>query len=159
LLGRAGYATVAEGKLWEGDPRRMGFSDAATTDPEAFVRRGQEHLFAFLDANAGKRPFFVWWAPELPHVPHDPPRRLLERFPRESIAVPAELEGATERREKYLDRERALLAMVAWMDEGVGELVAKLRASGAYENTLFVFLIDNGWANGCVSKGWGLDKG
>jgi arylsulfatase A-like enzyme len=156
LLARAGYATLEEGKFWEGDPRAMGFTDAALASAETFVRQGQEHLFAFLDANAGARPFFVWWAPELPHVPHDPPRRLLERIPRESIVVPAELESAPERREKYLDRARAA------RDGGVdGE--RRARREAARERRLrehaFVFLIDNGWANGCVSKGWALDRG
>jgi uncharacterized sulfatase len=49
--------------------------------------------------------------------------------------------------------------MDAWLDAGVEELVEKLRAHDVLENTLLVFLIDNGWANGCVSKGWALDKG
>lgn len=158
-LARAGYATRGEGKFWERDPRLMGFSNEAIVNYETFVRAGQAELFAFLDSHAAAQPFFVWWAPQLPHVPHDPPRRLLERIPRERIRVPPWLASDGARREKFLERERALLAMGAWLDEGVGELVAKLRALGTYENTLFVFLIDNGWANGCVSKGWGLDKG
>jgi arylsulfatase A-like enzyme len=41
----------------------------------------------------------------------------------------------------------------------VAELIAELRRLELLENTLFVFLIDNGWANGCVSKGWGGEKG
>jgi len=158
-LKSAGYATIGEGKFWEVDPRAMGFSNEAIVNYETFVRAGQEHLFEFLDAHAGRQPFFVWWAPQLPHVPHDAPERLLERFPRESIPVPAWLQEDAARRERFLDRERAALAMAAWLDEGVGELCAKLRELGAYENTLFVFLIDNGWANGSVSKGWALDKG
>lgn len=158
-LARAGYATIGEGKFWERDPRLMGFSNEAIVNYETFVRAGQAELFDFLDATAGKQPFFVWWAPELPHVPHDPPPRLLERIPRDRIRVPPWLADDAVRRERFLDRERTLLAMGAWLDEGVGELVAKLRALDAYEDTLFVFLIDNGWANGCISKGWGLDKG
>jgi uncharacterized sulfatase len=156
LLGRAGYATLGEGKFWEFEARTMGFSNYTIRNYETFVRWDQEHLFGWLDEHAKERPFFVWWAPELPHVPHDPPERLLARFPPESIPVPAWFTGDAA---EFRARERVLLAMDAWLDEGVKELEAKLGALGVLENTLFVFMVDNGWANACVSKGWALDKG
>ncbi|HEX6881836.1 MAG TPA: sulfatase-like hydrolase/transferase [Planctomycetota bacterium] len=156
LLARAGYGTVGEGKFWEGEARAMGFSNYTIRNYETFVRWDQHHLFEWLDAHATEAPFFVWWAPELPHVPHDPPEELLARFPLESIPVPAWFEGDAE---EFRRREQISLAMEAWLDEGVGELRAKLGALGVLENTLFVFLVDNGWAHGCVSKGWGHDKG
>ncbi len=155
-LKRAGYAAIGEGKFWEKNPRLMGFSNYTIRNYETFVRWDQDHLFEFIDAHAGVEPLFVWWAPQLPHKPFDPPERLLERFPAASIPVPAWLQDHAER---YRERERTSLAMVAWLDEGVAALVAKLRAAGLLENTLFVFLIDNGWANGLVSKGWAYDKG
>lgn len=159
LLARAGYATVGEGKFWEFEARTMGFSNYTIRNYETFVRWDQQHLFDWLDEHARERPFFVWWAPELPHVPHDPPARLLERFPLESIAIPEWFAGDEAARAEFRARERILLAMDAWLDEGVAELRAKLGTLGELEDTLFVFLADNGWANGCVSKGWGLDKG
>jgi len=159
LLGRAGYATVGEGKFWEFDARTMGFSNFTIRNYETFVRWDQHHLFTWLDEHARAGPFFVWWAPELPHVPHDPPERFLERIREEDVPVPDWFEGDAEARLEFRRRERVFLAMDAWLDEGVGALVAKLQALGVHENTLYVFLVDNGWANGCVSKGWGLDKG
>ena len=33
--------------------------------------------------------------------------------------------------------------MEAWLDDGVSQLVAKLKTSGEFENTLFAFVIDN----------------
>jgi len=57
------------------------------------------------------------------------------------------------------ERERTLLAMDAWLDEGIAQLIEKLEELGEHENTVYAFLIDNGWANGCVSKGWAHDKG
>jgi uncharacterized sulfatase len=159
LLARAGYATVGEGKFWEGEARTMGFSNYTIRNYETFVRWDQQHLFDWLDEHARERPFFVWWAPELPHVPHDPPERLLERVPLESVPVPEWFEGDEPARAEFRARERTLLAMDAWLDEGVAQLQEKLRALGVLEDTLFVFLVDNGWANGCVSKGWGYDKG
>jgi arylsulfatase A-like enzyme len=92
-------------------------------------------------------------------VPHDPPERLLARVPLESVPIPDWFEGDEVARAAFRERERTLLAMEAWLDEGVAELQARLRALDALDNTLFVFLVDNGWANGCVSKGWAYDKG
>jgi uncharacterized sulfatase len=159
LLKDAGYATVGEGKFWEFEARVMGFSNYTIRNYETFVRWDQQHLFDWLDENAKGAPFFVWWAPELPHVPHDPPEELLARFPLESIPVPDWFQGDEAARSEFRARERTLLAMDAWLDRGVAELREKLRALGVLDDTLFVFLADNGWANGCVSKGWGLDKG
>lgn len=159
LLAEAGYQTVGEGKFWEFEPRVMGFSNWTIRNYETFVRWDQEHLFDWLDARDPGRPFFVWWAPELPHVPHDPPARLLERIPLEAVPVPAWFQGDEAARAEFRARERVLLAMDAWLDEGLAELLAKLDALGQRENTLVCFLIDNGWAHGCVSKGWAFDKG
>jgi len=160
LLERAGYATVGEGKFWEFEARVMGFSNYTIRNYETFVRWDQRHLFDWLDENAsGEAPFFVWWAPELPHVPHDPPEDLLARFPLESIPVPDWFTGDEAARAEFRARERTLLAMDAWLDQGVAELQDKLRTLGVLDDTLFVFLADNGWANGCVSKGWAFDKG
>src|SRR5262245_30661749 len=159
LLKDAGYATVGEGKFWEFEARVMGFSNYTIRNYETFVRWDQQHLFDWLDENAKRAPFFVWWAPELPHVPHDPPERLLARFPLESIPVPDWFQGDEAARAEFRTRERTLLAMDAWLDRGVAELREKLSSLGVLDDTLFVFLVDNGWANGCVSKGWGLDKG
>ena len=50
-----------------------------------------------------------------------------------------------------LDRsgERApLVSEELGLDDGVGQLEKKLKQKGLYSNTLFVFLIDNGWCNG-----------
>jgi len=159
LLREAGYATVGEGKFWEYEARVMGFSNYTLRNYETFVRWEQRHLFSWLEQHAGEQPFFVWWAPELPHVPHDPPERLLQRFPLETVPVPDWFRGDEAERAEFRRRERALLAMDAWLDEGVAELIAELKALDEYDDTLFVLYNDNGWANGCVSKGWALEKG
>jgi uncharacterized sulfatase len=158
-LADAGYATVGEGKFWEGDARAFGFSNLAIANRTTFVRWDQQHLFDWLERTPREQPFFVWWAPELPHVPHDPPERLLARFPEESIPLPAELGDDAAAAAEYRRRERAQLAMQAWLDEGVAALRAKLAELGELSDTLFVFLADNGWASAGVSKGWAYELG
>lgn len=159
LLAEAGYQTVGEGKFWEFEARTMGFSNYTIRNYETFVRLDQAHLFDWLDARDPERPFFVWWAPELPHVPHDPPARFLAKIAPEDVPVPAWFRGDEAARAEFRARERVFLAMDAWLDEGLAALLAKLDAIGERENTLVVFLVDNGWANGCVSKGWAFEKG
>jgi len=53
-----------------------------------------------------------------------------------------------------------LLATVNWLDEGIDELVTELKSHPAVAtNTMIVFLVDNGWALGLVSKGSPFEKG
>jgi arylsulfatase A-like enzyme len=153
-LADAGYATFLGGKFWEGDPRAMGF--AAGEDDDDFVRRDQVELFRFVDEHAGKEPLFVWWAPQIPHWPHDPPPEVLARIDPAAIPIPPYYTGDPE---VYREEERPFLAMGAWLDDGVRALREKLASAGVLEDTLFVFLIDNGSATGTISKGSVFEKG
>ena len=155
LLRSAGYATFAGGKYWEEEAGAMGF-DAPEEPTRHFVRSGQDELFAFIDEHAGRRPLFVWWAPALPHTPHDPSPELLARIDRAAIPIP---EWFEQNKDIYRDLEREVLAMEAWFDDGVGELRQALERAGILDDTLFVFLIDNGWSNGLLSKGSPYEKG
>ncbi|MBA4066911.1 MAG: sulfatase [Isosphaera sp.] len=142
LLGAAGYVSHQSGKWWEGDACRCGgFTQAMTHgDPAKGGRHGDEGLkigrdglkpvFDFLDkAKADGKPFFVWYAPMMPHTPHTPPDRLFE---------------------KYKDKTKSAhvaryWAMCEWFDETVGELLAKLEKNGQAKDTVVVYLHDNGW--------------
>jgi uncharacterized sulfatase len=99
---------------------------------------------------------FIWWAPLIPHTPHNPPKRYQKLFDPKKIPIPAWFTGD---KEAFRKREFKSFAMEAWLDDGVGQLVDKLRTKGLYDNTMFVFLIDNGWCNGLVSKGSPFEKG
>src|SRR5262249_40050104 len=89
LLVRGGYRAFAGGKFWEGSPLDAGFTHALTDWPPwhakspldpvtlaaggyglALGRETLAPLEAFL-AEAGSEPFFVWYAPMLPHLPFD----------------------------------------------------------------------------------------
>ena len=155
-LGDAGYRSFGEGKFWEYDPRLMGFENYSILNYETFARLGQEHLFEWLRGLDRDQPFFVWWAPMLPHVPHDPPDRFLERFDPADIEIPAWIAGDVE---EYRHAEHLSLAMGSWLDDAIRELMDELREIGELDDTLFLFLIDNGYANGLPSKGTAFDKG
>lgn len=139
VLGEAGYVSFQTGKWWEGEFKEGGFTHGMTHgDPAKRGRHGDQGLtigregldpiWNFLDDTKGK-PFFLWYAPFLPHQPHTPPPRLLAKY-----AVPGQpIELA-----KYY-------AMCEWLDETCGELLAGLDQRGLSENTLIVYVTDNGW--------------
>ena len=76
-----------------------------------------------------RKPFFLWYAPFLPHTPHNPPERLLEKYA---------VGGRPKTVAKYY-------AMCDWFDETCGQLVDMIENKGLRENTLIVYVTDNGW--------------
>lgn len=134
-LRQAGYATGMAGKWHLGAPgeiRQHGFDEVAC-DPGAGAAPGQYHLeanaaaaCAFIERHKDK-PFFFYLAYRAPHTPLDAPARYTQRFPG---PMP--------------ERRRQALAMIAAMDDGVGRILATLRAHGLEEKTLLFFLGDNG---------------
>lgn len=139
LLGEKGYVSLQTGKWWEGGFAEGGFTAGMTHgEPSRGGRHGDEGLkigreglqpvFDFLDTAAGK-PFFLWYAPFLPHTPHNPPARLLEKY----------------HDSKQPDYMLRYYAMCEWFDETCGELLGEIDRRGLTENTLVLFVTDNGW--------------
>jgi arylsulfatase A-like enzyme len=139
MLASKGYVTLQTGKWWEGRPQDSGFTTAMThgdvsrrgrhgDDGLKIGREGLQPIYDFID-RAGGRPFFIWYAPFLPHTPHTPPERLLKKYEGTGVAAPIA---------RYY-------AMIEWLDETVGELLDHLDRKKLGENTLVVYLSDNGW--------------
>jgi arylsulfatase A-like enzyme len=142
LLGAQGYLSHQSGKWWEGSYQRGGFTHGMTRgfpqpggrhgdDGLKIGREGMTPIFDFIDhAVSEKKPFFIWYAPFLPHTPHTPPDRLLAKYKAKGIA--------SEHVAKYY-------AMVEWFDETCGQLLDRLETKGLTSNTLVVYIGDNGW--------------
>ncbi len=150
LLGAEGYVSHQSGKWWEGNFRRGGFTAGMTRgfpqpggrhgdDGLTIGRQGMQPVTDFLDqAVEGQKPFFLWYAPFLPHSPHNPPQRLLAHY--ESLGLPATVA-------KYY-------AMCEWFDETCGQLIEHLEARGVRDNTLIVYVTDNGWIQSPDKNGY-----
>ncbi|MCK4957850.1 MAG: sulfatase-like hydrolase/transferase [Planctomycetes bacterium] len=156
----AGYATYATAKYWEGDSRVMGFThgtvDVTFKGFGGLVRNGQDELFEFIDKTHEEKPMFIWWTPLLPHNPHNPPPKYADRFTDTPITIPAYYNGD---REKYIEEVRKFYAMGTWFDDGVAQLIRKLKDAGEYENTIFLFYVDNGYTYGQPAKNSPTEKG
>lgn len=74
-------------------------------------------------------PFFLFLSFSAPHFPPEAPAEYVARF----ASIPDEL-------------RRVYAAMVAAMDDAIGKTLASLRDNGLDENTLVIFLSDNGGA-------------
>lgn len=141
LLAEQGYLCHQSGKWWEGNFERGGFTHGMTRGfPQPGGRHGDDGLKIgreglgpvkqFVDrAIKQEKPFFLWYAPFLPHTPHTPPPRLLEKY--SNLGLPAPIA-------KYD-------AMCEWFDETCGQLVDHLDRAGVRDNTLIVYVCDNGW--------------
>ena len=142
-LEEKGYVSHQSGKWWEGSPTEHGFTVGMThgrvedggRHGDAGLTIGREGLapiFDFIDA-AGDSPFFVWYAPFLPHTPH-----ILHRI------------GCWH---KYTNRPRRperlakYYAMVEWFDETVGAnwSITWMNRGMPGQYTLILYVSDNGW--------------
>ncbi|HEX3725559.1 MAG TPA: sulfatase [Pirellulales bacterium] len=136
LLAGRGYVSFQTGKWWEGDFHRGGFTDGMSLGGRHgdkgldIGRKTMQPMTDFIDraATSGK-PFFVWYAPMLPHSPHNPPQRILKEYA--SVAPTPEIAN--------------YWANCQWFDETCGQLLDYLDAKGLRDNTLVVYLADNGW--------------
>jgi arylsulfatase A len=155
-----GYASLQTGKFWEGHFSNAGFTEGMTLfEPAPHLnypgvnrtlqdgsraahgngdnglsigRETMQPIAAFLDRVGKTHPFFLWYAPYLPHQPHDSPR---------AYYVPHEARGVAEHRIPYL-------ASISQFDHTVGQLLTMLDERELSRNTLIVFVSDNGWTPG-----------
>lgn len=136
LLGGAGYLSLQTGKWWQGDFRRGGFTHGMTKGGRhgdeglKIGRQTMEPITEFIaQARTEAKPFFVWYAPLLPHDPHTPPERLLAKYREKTDSI-------------HVAR---YWANVEWFDETCGTLLDYLDREGLAENTIVVYVADNGW--------------
>lgn len=152
-----GYATACIGKWHLGGgleyrPTRRGFDEFYGTlantpffHPTNFVdsrisddvRPVTDPAFYTTDAYAERavdwiersknRPWFLYLPFNAQHAPLQAPKKYLDRFA-----------GITD------EKRRIFAAMMAAMDDAVGRVMAKVRALGQEENTIFFYIADNG---------------
>ena len=151
LLQSRQYRSLQTGKFWEGHFSNAGFTHGMTVkgrhgdDGLVIGRQTLQPIDDFL-SDRGPQPFFVWYAPMLPHEPHNPPKVLLEKYT--APGRPAKL--------------AAYYAMCEWFDQTVGQVLQRLDDLAVRDNTLVMFVIDNGWIQetGTVrtTRGWFAPK-
>jgi len=150
LLGEQGYLSHQSGKWWEGNFTHGGFTHGMSRgfpqpggrhgdDGLKIGREGMKPIADFVDHSIEeKKPFFLWYAPFLPHTPHNPPARLFDKY-KDKVESP------------HVAR---YYAMCDWFDETCGELVKMLDDRKIRDNTLIVYVCDNGWIQHPDKRGY-----
>lgn len=121
----------------------------------------KDQVINFLDEASGKRkPFFLLFAPNAPHAPFTPAKEdnalyqdlapyRPENYNEEDISdKPASISEKpllTEEESASIDklRRRQILTLTA-LDRSIEEIMAKLEATGEMDNTVIIFISDNG---------------
>jgi arylsulfatase A len=143
-------------------PRKFGFDEAClwqhTRRPPRYANPGLEingverdysngeygpdlvnnYAIDFIERNA-RRPFFLYYPMMLTHAPYQPTPDSADWDPRRK--------GEKESRDP-----KHFGDMVEYMDKLIGRLIDKLEASGLRQNTLIVFVGDNGTGKGMRSR-------
>jgi len=88
-----------------------------------------------------KKPFFLYYASPIPHLPLQAPQRWVEHYQEKFGKEKPYTKGS------YFPNRTpraTYAAMISYLDEQVGYLVAQLKDLGVYDNTLIIFTSDNG---------------
>jgi arylsulfatase A-like enzyme len=184
IFRKAGYATAAFGKWHNGmqypyHPNGRGFDEfygfcsghwgdyfSPPLEHNGKIVQGKGYVpddittraIDFIKENR-ENPFLVYIAQITPHTPMQVPDRWYNRFSE------MELDMYTDNRyEEDLEFTRAALAMCENIDWNVGRVTNAIRELGLEENTIFIFLNDNGpnswrWNGGMRGRKGSTDEG
>lgn len=142
-LKKKGYRSMQTGKFWEGVYSNGGFTDGMTQGRRhgdeglKIGRQTMQPIDDFL-ANNAKDPFFLWFAPYLPHAPFDADARFSKDYLDKGLN----------------EREIGYYANIAWLDETIGQLMDLLEKRDQMDNTIIMFIVDNGWAPAKIGQSY-----
>jgi len=147
MLARKGYSSWQGGKWWENSYENGYFDEGMTKgwdiesvkgknsflemmggDGTELGRTTMEPLFDFITRKKDQ-PFFIWYGPQLPHTPFDAPYKYRKYYESKHISESA----------------KDYYANITWWDDGVGQLMDHIESLGLLEDTLFIYVSDNGW--------------
>ncbi len=156
MLAEKGYVSFQGGKWWEFTYQNGGFTHGMTkgwTEEEQktsnwfekhmggdgmdLARVTNQPAYDFLEETKGK-PFFMWFAPSLPHYPFDAPEKYYKLYKDKDMSESA----------------KQYYANCTWFDDAWGEMVEYLKQNDLYDNTLIIYVNDNGWEQDPKQEYW-----
>ena len=119
--------------VFNGGPTDKRLTSEATYEEDIFVDRALE----IIKGHEAKDPLFLFYSSHLIHTPLQIPRKYHE--------IVTKLTAAKGKGRTYdLLSRKLYAAMVYYLDEALGKMVDALKAKKMYDNTLLVFISDNG---------------
>ncbi len=119
-------------------------------DPASYSRFSQKdyapdimfrEMISFIDS-CNKSPFFLYWATPIPHLALQAPEEWVMHY-NQKFGDEKPYDGS----DGYFPARyphATYAAMISYLDDQIGRLIAHLRELGIYENTLILFTSDNG---------------
>ncbi len=144
------------GGFWEGGKH---WSEVLADDAQTFLKQTAD----------SDRPFFMYLAFNAPHDPRQSPRKVVERYKRSRLKVPANFQpqhpfmeamgaGRTLRDERLAPWPRTpeavqlhrqeYYALITHLDQQIGKILGELKRTGQADNTYIVMTSDHGLACG-----------
>ncbi len=106
-----------------------------------------DHAMKFIQKNESQeKPTFMYIATNAPHGPfHDVPEDLRKKYEAMDLNDAYGFDMSKRRKnKKQFDKTSRVFSMIENIDQNIGKLFQHLKKIGAYENTLVLFLNDNG---------------
>tara|TARA_B100001093_G_scaffold199830_1_gene192029 strand:- start:138 stop:1910 length:1773 start_codon:yes stop_codon:yes gene_type:complete len=100
-----------------------------------------QHGIDFIKENT-HQPFFLYLPYNTPHSPMQVPDRFWEKFKDKKLSQTGS--GGPPKNQNQIDHARAALAMCENIDWNVGRIMEQLKNSDLLENTIVIYLSDNG---------------
>lgn len=134
LLKQSGYYTVAAGKWHMGEYARSAFDKVVGGGAG-----GEELWLESLQQRPKDKPFFMWLASYDAHRPWKADKKAQPHTPEDAVIPPFMIDTPDARQDlaSYYDEIQRL-------DRCTGEIVAELKKQGVFENTIILFMADNG---------------
>ena len=134
LLKKAGYYTAAAGKWHMGRYAESAFDKVVDSKPG-----GEERWIECLEQRPKNKPFFMWFASHDAHRSWSPDDKTQPHSPNDSVIPPYLIDTPDVRKDmaKYYDEVQRL-------DRYTGMVVEELKKQGVLEETLIIFMADNG---------------
>ena len=108
-----------------------------------------DHAIDFIERQCRKsKPFFVYLPDNCPHGPFkDVPQKWWDLYKDQDLSreqLPSVEGGYPVAKRKKSDQTNRIFSMISNVDENVGRLMSKLNDLGVHENTIVIFMTDNG---------------
>jgi arylsulfatase A-like enzyme len=149
FLGGGSHFVAAEGEesipdiLENATPQKVNryLTDVLTDHAIRFIENDVTHAPGATPGDSA--PFFLFLSYNAPHAPLQAPQEYVQKF--EHLAVEGEQGVRCAYTKTHIAHPRQVYAaMVANLDDNIGRLLETLRSNGLEEDTLVVFLSDNG---------------
>ena len=160
-----GFASIRSGKF-HANPNHLDEDFDQHVDGGTDARANADNIIAFIKEHAGKKPLFLYFAPDEPHDPQHAPEAFYKMYQPSDIPLPVNFlpfhpfdnGHMTVRDEQTLPWPRTkesvtgklarYYASTSYFDQQAGRIIEALKQAGQFDNTIFIVAGDNGLALG-----------